>query len=209
MMYILYRPFKISSFHLNLSIVLYLLFSWSYPPLCHLRVTLSFVVFLFVMSFTLLITLSYLVITLCLLSKISNLLSQFESGVLLTAPLAISSSLPCVSLGATTFFVVLIPLALQCLHLFSHTLVCCCFWPLRYWGLLPKWSPWTYPLKASPFFQPSLRVARYLSLPWFLFTSCRLTGFVLIPSLAVFLFAITLTLSSIDLALILIFIPTL
>jgi hypothetical protein len=50
--------------------------------------TLSFVVFLFVISFTLLITLSYLVITLCPLSKISNLLSQSESDVLLILPLA-------------------------------------------------------------------------------------------------------------------------
>ncbi len=71
---------------------------------------LSFVVFLFVISFTLLITLSYLVITLRLLSKISNLLSQFESGVLLISPLAISSSSPRVSLDITPFFVVLIPL---------------------------------------------------------------------------------------------------
>jgi hypothetical protein len=86
--------------------------------------TLSFVGFLFITSFTLLITLSYLVITLCLLSKISNLLSQFESGVLLTSLLAISSSLPRVSMGATPFFVVLIPLALQCLHLSPYTLVC-------------------------------------------------------------------------------------
>jgi hypothetical protein len=38
--------------------------------------------------------------------------------------LAISSSLPRESLNVTPFFVVLIPLALQCLHLFSHTLVC-------------------------------------------------------------------------------------
>jgi hypothetical protein len=71
-----------------LSIVLYLLFPWSYPLLCHLRVflTLSFVVFLFVISFTLLITLSYIVITLCLLSKISNLPSHFRSGILLIPP---------------------------------------------------------------------------------------------------------------------------
>jgi len=60
--------------------------------------------------------------------------------------------------------------------------------------------------KSSPFFQPSLRVASYLPLPWFLFTSFRLTSVVLIPSFAVFWFSITITLSSIDLALILIFI---
>jgi hypothetical protein len=58
------------------------------------------------------------VITLCPFSKISNLLSQFDSGVLLTSPLAISYSLPCVSLDTTSFFVVLIPLALPWLHLF-------------------------------------------------------------------------------------------
>jgi hypothetical protein len=64
-----------------------------------------------------------LVITLCLLSKISNLLSQFESGVLLISTLAISCSLSRVSLDVTPFFVVLTPLALLCLHLFSYTLV--------------------------------------------------------------------------------------
>jgi hypothetical protein len=41
---------------------------------------------LIVVSFTLLITLSYLVITLCLLSKISNLPSHFGSGILLIPP---------------------------------------------------------------------------------------------------------------------------
>jgi hypothetical protein len=85
--------------------------------------TLSFVVFLFVISFTLLVTLSYLVITLCLLSKISNLLSQFKVGILLFSPLAISSPIPHASLDVTPFFVVLIPLTLLCLHLFSDTLV--------------------------------------------------------------------------------------
>jgi hypothetical protein len=80
---------------------------------------------LFVISLTLLITLSYLVITLCLLSKISNFPSQFESGVLLILPLFVASSLPCASLAMTPFLVVLVPLALQCLHLFSYTLVCC------------------------------------------------------------------------------------
>jgi hypothetical protein len=40
----------------------------------------------FVVSFTLLITLSYLVITLCLLFKISNLTSHFGSGILLILP---------------------------------------------------------------------------------------------------------------------------
>jgi hypothetical protein len=150
-----------------------------------------------------------LVIALCQFSKISNLLSQFEINVLIILPLAISSSLPHVSPDVTSFSVVLIPMAFQCLHLFSHILVCYHLWPSRYWVFLPKCSPWTYPLKASPFFQPSLRVVSYLSLPWFLFTSCRLTSFVLIPSIAMFLFAITLTLSSIDLALIHIFIPTL
>jgi hypothetical protein len=37
--------------------------------------------------------------------------------------LAISSSLPHASLDVTPFFIVLIPLALLCLHLFSYTLV--------------------------------------------------------------------------------------
>jgi hypothetical protein len=65
----------------------------------------------------------------------------------------------------TPFLVVLILLALQCLHLFSDTLVCyyLCPW---YLSLLPKCWPWTYPLKASPFFQPSLRAASYPSCPW-------------------------------------------
>jgi hypothetical protein len=64
-----------------------------------------------------------LVITLCSFSKISNLLSQFVSGALLISPLAISSSLPCASLDATPFFVVLIPLVLLCLRLFPYALV--------------------------------------------------------------------------------------
>jgi hypothetical protein len=140
-------------------------------------------------------------------SSLVNLPSQIENGVLLILSLAISSSLPRVSLDIPPFFIVLIPLALICLHRFSYTLVCYRLWPLRYFCLLPKCLPWTYPLKASPLFWESLRVVSYLSLPWFLFTSCRLTIFVLIPSLAVFWFAITLTLPSIDLALILIFIP--
>jgi hypothetical protein len=41
---------------------------------------------LFVVSFTLLITLSYLVMTLCLLSRISNFPSHFGSGILLIPP---------------------------------------------------------------------------------------------------------------------------
>jgi hypothetical protein len=132
-----------------------------------------------------------LVITLFLLSKISNLLSQFENDVLLILSLATSYSLPRVSLDIPPFFIVLIPLALLCLHLFSHTLVCYRLWPLRYWGILPKCLPWTYPLKASPLFWESLRVTSYLSLPWFLFTSCRLTSFALIPSLAVFFYLLS------------------
>jgi hypothetical protein len=64
------------------------------------------------------------VITLCLLSKISNLPSQFERGVLLIPPLFVTSSLPSVSLVVTPFLVVLVPLALLCLYLFSYTLVC-------------------------------------------------------------------------------------
>jgi hypothetical protein len=58
-----------------------------------------------------------------LLFEISSLLSQFESSVLLISPLAISSSLARASHILTPFFVVLVPLALLCLHLFSYTLV--------------------------------------------------------------------------------------
>jgi hypothetical protein len=125
-MFILYQSLKYSLFHLNLIIVLYLLFPWSYPLLCHLHVFFNSILccVLFVISFTLLSTLSYLVITLCLLSKISNFPYQFESGVLLIPPLFVTSSLPCASLVVTPFLVVLVPLALQCLHLSSHTLVC-------------------------------------------------------------------------------------
>jgi hypothetical protein len=84
-----------------------------------------------------------------------------------------------VSLDIPPFFVVLIPLALPCFRLFLYALVYYRLWPLWYWGLPPKCLLWTYPLKVSPFFQPSLRAVSYLSLPWFLFTSCRLTSFVL------------------------------
>jgi hypothetical protein len=149
-MFILYLPFKIFSLPSQSESCNLPTFPLVVSSSFHLRVFNSiFCCVLFVISFTLLITLSYLVITLCLLSKISNLLSQCESGVLLTSPLAISSSLTHVSLGATPFFVVLISLAPQCLHLFSHTLVCCRLWPLRYWGLLSKCLLWTYLLKAS------------------------------------------------------------
>jgi hypothetical protein len=61
---------------------------------------------------------------LCMLFKI-HLPSRFDRSVLLIPPLVRTSSLLGVSLILTPFFVVLIPLALQCLHLFSHTLVCC------------------------------------------------------------------------------------
>jgi hypothetical protein len=59
-----------------------------------------------------------------LLFEIFSFLSQYESGVLLISPLAIYSSLPHASLVLTPFFVVLVPLALLCLHLFPYTLVC-------------------------------------------------------------------------------------
>jgi hypothetical protein len=86
-MFILYQPLKYPLFHLNLSIVLYLYLHWSYPLLCHLQVFNSILCcVLFVISLTLIITLSYLVITLCLLSKISNFPSQLESGVLPLMP---------------------------------------------------------------------------------------------------------------------------
>jgi hypothetical protein len=92
-----------------------------------------------------------LVITLCSFSKISNLLSQCESGVLLILPLAISSSLLRVSHDVTPFFIVLIPLALLCLYLFSYTLVCYRLWPLRYCGLLPKMLTLNLSFKSFPF----------------------------------------------------------
>ena len=162
-----------------------------------------------------------LVMTLCLLSKISNLSSHFGSGILLIPPFGrnlifatrqpgLSFILCCTrTLGSLNFILyctrtlgspALSPLPLRPCLLSPLTLVI--------YVSSPKCLPWNYPLKASPSFQPSLRVASYPSLPWFLFTSCPLTSFVLIPSLAMFLFAITLTLSSIDLAWILIFIPT-
>jgi hypothetical protein len=108
------------------------------------------------------------VITLCLLSKISNLPSQFESGVLLIPPLFITSSLPCASLVVTPFLVVLVPLALLCLRLFPYALVYYRLWPLWYLCLLPKFLPWTYPLKASLSFDPIWeRWVTYLSLDRF------------------------------------------
>jgi hypothetical protein len=223
LMFILYWPFKISSFpsqseHCTLPTVplvvssssslvnlqlhpmlcLCLALPWPFPSLDHT-----------------------LVMTLCLLSKISNLSSHFGSGILLIPPFGrnlifatrqpgLSFILCCTrTLGSLNFILyctrtlgspALSPLPLRPCLLSPLTLVI--------YVSSPKCLPWNYPLKASPSFQPSLRVASYPSLPWFLFTSCRLTSFVLIPSLAMFLFAITLTLSSIDLAWILIFIPT-
>jgi hypothetical protein len=124
-MFILYLPFKISSFHINLSVVLHLFFPWSYPHLCRLRVFNS--ILLLCSDWVLPLPFSYLdltlVVTLCMFSNISNLLSQFEIGVLPISPLAISSSLPHVSLGATPLFVVFISLTFLCLHLFSYILV--------------------------------------------------------------------------------------
>ena len=193
-----FGPLKSRHFHLNLRVVCFTYFSLGriiFFVACEF-LTPSFAYFCLLSPLPFPSLDHTMVITLCMLSKISNLLSQFESDVLLTSPLAISSSLSRVSLDVTPFLVVLIPLALQCFHLFSHTLVYYRLWPLRYLCLLPKCLPWTCPLKASTFFQPSLRVARYLPLPGFLFTSCHLTRFVLILSLEVFLFSITLTLSS-------------
>jgi hypothetical protein len=60
------------------------------------------------------------------------LTSQFEGSVLLILPLVRTSSSLGVSLILTPFFVVLIPLALLCLHLFSYTLVRYHLCPLRY-----------------------------------------------------------------------------
>jgi hypothetical protein len=60
---------------------------------------------------------------LSLLVEIPSFLSQFESYVLLISPLAISSSLPRVSLDLPPFFVVLIPLSLLCFRLLPYVLV--------------------------------------------------------------------------------------
>ena len=91
-------PSKSPLFHLDLRVVGFYLFL-SYPLLCHIRVFNSILCCDFVCYFLYLSHLSIQpVITLCLLSKISNLPSQFESGVVLTSPLAIFSSLSCVSL---------------------------------------------------------------------------------------------------------------
>jgi hypothetical protein len=139
----LISAFKISPFSISIWESYFTYFSLSrilFFVTCEF-LTLSFVVFLFVISFTLLVTLSYLVITLCLLCKISNLLSQFKGGVLLFSPLAISSPIPRASLDVTPFFVVLIQLTLLCLHLFSDTLVYYRLWPLQYWCLPPKCLP--------------------------------------------------------------------
>jgi hypothetical protein len=53
--------------------------------------------------------------------KTSLLPSQFESGVLLIPPLVVTSSLPRASLTLAPSFIVLIPLVLVYLHLFSLT----------------------------------------------------------------------------------------
>jgi hypothetical protein len=82
---------------------------------------------LFVISFTFSSLDFTLVITLCLLSKISILLSQFERGVLLISPLAIFSSLPRASLVLASFFIVLVPLVLLHLHHFSYAPAYCRF----------------------------------------------------------------------------------
>jgi hypothetical protein len=65
-----------------------------------------------------------LILILGLLVEIPSFLSQFESYVLLISPLAISSSLPRVSLDIPPFFIVLIPLPLLCLRFFPYALVC-------------------------------------------------------------------------------------
>jgi hypothetical protein len=122
---------------------------------------------------------------LSLLVEIPSFLSQFESYVLLISPLAITSSLPRVSLDLPPFFVVLIPLSLLCFRLLPYVLVYYRLWPLWYWGFLPNCLLWTYPWKVSPFFQPGLRTVSYPSPPWFLPNSCHLTSSVLIPSFVV------------------------
>jgi hypothetical protein len=96
-------PFLLSPLYLTLMFTTFSSSSQLHPLLCFCL--LSPFPFL---AHTLLI-MSYL------LSKISNLLSQFVSGALLISPLAISSSLPRASLDVTPFFVVFIPLALLCL----------------------------------------------------------------------------------------------
>jgi hypothetical protein len=61
------------------------------------------------------------------MSVIQNLLSQFKGGVLLILSLAISSPLLHASLSVNPFFVILVPLALLCLHPFSYTLAVTAF----------------------------------------------------------------------------------
>jgi hypothetical protein len=126
LMFILFRPFKISSFHLHPRVVCFTYFSLGriiFFVTCEF-LTPSFAYFCLLLPLPFPSLDHTLVIMLCLLSKISNLLSQSESSVLLILPLAISSSLSHVSLDMTPFFVVIMPLTLLYLHLFSYNLVC-------------------------------------------------------------------------------------
>jgi hypothetical protein len=147
-----------------------------------------------------------MVIILCPFSKIFNLLSQFESGVLLILPLALSTSLPRVSPWHKSILCCNYATDSSIPSFFSYTLVCYRLWPLRYLCLLPKCLPWTCPLKASPFFEPSLKLwVTYLFLDFFsLLVALQVLSY-FHPLLCV-LVDITISLSSIDLALILIFI---
>jgi hypothetical protein len=164
-LYFTYFPLVVSSssslvsFQVHPLLCLYLMLCWPFPHHDHTLVT-----------------------TLGLLSKISNLLSQFESGVLLILPLAISPSLPHVSLDKAPSFIVLIPLLFYAFIFSLMLLFVIAFDPCDiYVFYLNPYIELMF-LKASPFFQPSLKAMSCLSLPWFLFTPCRLIGFVLISS---------------------------
>jgi len=176
--FILYLPFKVSSLpSQSESCMFYLFFFGTNHLLCHLRV-FNFVLclLLFVIIITFLIPWSYLG---------DYIMSVIEN---LQSPIPIwERCFTYLTLGNILFFTACKP--------WHNSILCCNYatgspmpssflsypcllslWPLSYRCLLPKCLPWTYPLKAFPFFRPSLRVVSYLSLPWFLFTSCHLTS---------------------------------
>jgi hypothetical protein len=129
LMFVSYLPFKITSlpsYSESYTLPIFTLVVSS--SLACEFVTLSFAVLLFVIASTFLISRSYLGDY--PMPVIWNLLSQFKNSVLLISPLTTSSSLLHASLDLTPFLVVLVPLALLCLHLFSYTLVRYRLWPL-------------------------------------------------------------------------------
>jgi hypothetical protein len=126
-------------FHFSSRVLFYLSRSWSFPFPLPLQVLSyldpSFVELLFDIILTFVFSRSCLDAYLRSAFEISCFLSHFESDVLLISPSAISSSLLRASLNLAPFFVVLVPLTLLCLHLFSYTLVHYRIWPLRYLSL--------------------------------------------------------------------------